>query len=139
MAEETAWRLLRRYGVVFRDLVAREWLPGGWRTVHHALRRLEARGQVRGGRFVSGFVGEQFALPDAITPLRRARDAVAEPLELRVSSCDPLNLAGILTPGARVPASPGRQLVLRDGIPVAVVERGRTTSLERSVFDAIQA
>jgi ATP-dependent Lhr-like helicase len=139
LAEETAWRLLRRYGVVFRDLVSREWLPGGWRTVHHALRRLEARGQVRGGRFVSGFFGEQFALPDAITPLRRARDSAGAPLELRVSSCDALNLAGILTPGARVPASPGRRLVLRDGIPVAVVERGRTTSLEVSVFDARQA
>jgi ATP-dependent Lhr-like helicase len=128
--EETAWRLLRRYGVVFRDLLAREWLPGPWRTIHRALRRLEARGQVRGGRFVAGFVGEQFALPEAITMLRQARGEEPRALEIQVSACDPLNLAGILTPGGRVPAAPDRRLLLRDGLPVAVLERGRTEELE---------
>jgi ATP-dependent Lhr-like helicase len=129
MAEEVAWRLLGRYGVVFRDLIAREFLPGPWRDVHRALRRLEARGLVRGGRFVTGFVGEQFALPDAIPLLRRAPKEESAEVEIRISACDPLNLAGILTPGARVPASPDRRLLLRNGLPAAVVERGRRTEL----------
>jgi ATP-dependent Lhr-like helicase len=128
-ADAAALRLLRRYGVLFRDLVAREWLPEGWRPLHRALRRLEARGRVRGGRFVSGFTGEQFALPEAIPLLRRERTRERSGLELRISSSDPLNLSGILGPGARVAARPGRWLVLRDGWPVALEERGQRVEL----------
>jgi ATP-dependent Lhr-like helicase len=128
-AERSADRLLRRYGVVFRDLLAREWLPDGWRAVHRALRRLEARGRVRGGRFVSGFIGEQFALPDAVPLLRAERTREPNGSEVRVSAADPLNLVGLLTPGPRLPASHTRSLVLRDGLPVAVVERGQRREL----------
>jgi ATP-dependent Lhr-like helicase len=131
--EEAAWRLLRRYGVVFRDLLAREWFPGAWRTIHRALRRLEARGQVRGGRFVAGWIGEQFALPQAVTMLRQARDGASRSVEIQISACDPLNLAGVLTPGRRVAAGPDRRLLLRDGLPVAVLERGETTELGVSI------
>jgi ATP-dependent Lhr-like helicase len=134
-AEEAAWRLLHRYGVVFRDLLAREWLPGVWRDVHRALRRLEARGQVRGGRFVTGFVGEQFALPEAITLLRRGRDDRSPVSEIQISASDPLNLAGILFSGARVPAAPNRRVLLRAGLPVAVIERGRQTEIRPASWD----
>ncbi len=127
--EASAERLLRRYGVVFRDLLAREWIPDGWREVHRALRRMEARGVVRGGRFVTGFTGEQFALPAAIPLLRKARGESQRGREIRVSACDPLNLAGILTPGHRLPSGRGRWLVIDDGLPVAAVERGRRSEL----------
>ena len=128
-AETTAQRLLQRYGVVFRDLLSREWVPGGWREVHRALRRFEARGLVRGGRFVAGFIGEQFALPEAVASLRRERKREPSGNEIRVSAADPLNLAGILTPGARVPAGHTRWLIYRGGLPVAVIERGRRSEL----------
>jgi len=129
LAEATAWRLLHRYGVIFRDLLGREWLPDRWRPVHAALRRLEARGLVRGGRFVTGFTGEQFALPEAIPPLRRARSKPEEGAILRVSAADPLNLVGILTPGARVPAGHTRWVIFRDGLPIAVEDRDGRTEL----------
>lgn len=116
-AEAAAFRLLRRYGVVFRDLLAREDVGPGWRAVHRALRRLEARGEVRGGRFVSGFTGEQFALPDAVPLLRSVRREPGNGLEVVICAADPLNLAGILTPGPKVPAGSGRKLVIRDGLP----------------------
>ncbi len=132
LVEETAWRLLHRYGVVFRDLLAREWLPAGWRPVHSALRRLEARGLVRGGRFVSGFSGEQFALPEAIPALRRVRAKPDESALVRVSAADPLNLVGILTPGPRVPAGHTRWVVFRDGLPIAVEDRDGVTDLVSS-------
>ena len=128
-AEQSARRLLRRYGVVFRELLAREWVPEGWRDVHRALRTLEARGLVRGGRFVSGFTGEQFALPEAVPLLRKQRDRARPGHELRVSAADPLNLQGILTPGPRVPAGHARWLVFRDGIPVSAIERGQRVGL----------
>jgi ATP-dependent Lhr-like helicase len=130
LAEAAAERVLRRYGVVFRDLLAREWLPGGWRQVHRALRRLEARGTVRGGRFVTGFTGEQFALPEAIPELRAQREREPDGKEILVSAADPLNLVGVLTPGPRVPAGHTRCIVFRDGFPVAVLERGRRRALE---------
>jgi ATP-dependent Lhr-like helicase len=129
-AERTAARLLARYGIVFRDVLARESLPDGWRPLHRALRRLEARGLVRGGRFVTGFVGEQFAAPEAIPALRAERSRPRSEEELLVSASDPLNLAGILTPGARVPAGHTRALVLRDGLPAAVIERGARRDLD---------
>ncbi len=129
-AEALAWRLLRRYGVVFRDLVAREWLPEGWRAVHSALRRLEARGLVRGGRFVTGFTGEQFALPDAIPRLRRVRARPDSGEIVRVSAADPLNLVGVLTPGPRVPAGHTRWITFRDGLPIAFEDRDGRTELD---------
>jgi ATP-dependent Lhr-like helicase len=129
LAEATAWRLLHRYGVIFRDLLVREWLPDRWRPVHSALRRLEARGLVRGGRFVTGFTGEQFALPEAIPVLRRMRSKPDEGAIVRVSAADPLNLVGILTPGPRVPAGHTRWLIFRDGLPIAVEDRDGRTEL----------
>ncbi|MGB7217747.1 MAG: DEAD/DEAH box helicase [Vicinamibacterales bacterium] len=100
-AEKFARQLLARWGVVFRDLMARETLAPAWRDLLMALRRLEARGEIRGGRFVSGFLGEQFALPEAVDLLRVVRRA-ASSLSIGVVSADPLNLAGIITPGPRI-------------------------------------
>ncbi len=99
--EAFARQLLRRWGVVFRDLLARETIAPSWRDLLMALRRMEARGEIRGGRFVSGFMGEQFALPEALESLRdiRRRPSIAA---LVVAAADPLNVAGIVTPGARV-------------------------------------
>jgi ATP-dependent Lhr-like helicase len=88
---------------------------------------MEARGTVRGGRFVSGFIGEQYGLPDAVDALRRVRRASREGESVRISATDPLNLAGIITPGPRVAALPRNALVLRDGIPVSVEEGRRIT------------
>ncbi len=127
--EGTARRLLARYGVLLREVCARERRLPPWRKLLYALRRLEARGEVRGGRFVEGFIGEQFALPEAVRMLRGERGRQAAGAELRVSAADPLNLAGVLTPGARVPAGHSRHVVLRDGVPVAAIERGRRSEL----------
>jgi ATP-dependent Lhr-like helicase len=116
--EAVARQFLARWGVVFRDLMARETIAPPWRDMLQVLRRLEDRGEVRGGRFVSGFAGEQFALPEAVDLLRviRRRDAAPPPL---VSAADPLNLSGILLPGARVSALSGA--TVRVGEPVAAV------------------
>jgi ATP-dependent Lhr-like helicase len=114
--------LLCRYGVLFRDLLARESNAPRWRDLLPVLRRLEARGEIRGGRFVGGPFGEQYALPEAVESLRIAR-RLSETREseepIRVAAADPLNLAGILVPGERVAAVPGRDLRFRNG---AVVE-----------------
>jgi len=115
LADRVAGQLLARYGVVFRDLVARESFSTPWREVLRALRRREARGTARGGRFVAGFVGEQYALPDAVDALRRVRRTERIGDTVRVRACDPLNLAGIVTPGPRVPSTHGPWLVFRDG------------------------
>ena len=122
-AEATARQLLHRYGVVFRDLVARESSLPPWREVLVALRRLEARGEIRGGRFVTGFVGEQFALPEALDELRAARHPGTGDAT-RVPATDPLNLVGILTPGARLPAVLGNAVLFLDGQAVATLEAG---------------
>ncbi|MFQ5513979.1 MAG: DEAD/DEAH box helicase [Myxococcota bacterium] len=127
--EAAAWRLLRRYGVVFRTLLLRERGPWSWRDLHRAFRKLEAQGQVRGGRFVSGFTGEQFALPEAIPLLRRVRKLETDERELWVSATDPLNLVGVLTPGPRLPASPSRGVIYQGGLPVAILEAGRRQPL----------
>jgi ATP-dependent helicase Lhr and Lhr-like helicase len=100
--EAFARRLLTRWGVVFRDVIARETLAPRWRELLIALRRMEARGEIRGGRFVAGFVGEQFALPEAIEALRAARRAGDEAPAVRLGVYDPLNLSGIILPGAAV-------------------------------------
>jgi ATP-dependent Lhr-like helicase len=105
--------------VVFRDLLVRETLAVSWREILWALRRLEARGAIRGGRFVTGFVGEQYALPGAVDALRRTRRLERTGEIVRVSGVDPLNLVGVLTPGPRVPALRTQQVVYRDGAPVA--------------------
>jgi ATP-dependent Lhr-like helicase len=118
LAEALAEQLLVRWGVVFHDLLARESFSVPWREVIWALRRMEARGTARGGRFVTGFSGEQYALPDAVDLLRsvRRRQLVGE--VIRLSAADPLNLVGIILPGARIPAIQANSLVLRDGVPV---------------------
>jgi ATP-dependent Lhr-like helicase len=118
--EARAAQLLRRYGILWRDLLARE-AASPWRELLPDLRRAEARGEIRGGRFVAGFTGEQFALPEAVEKLRETRRLGDEGRGTLVvlSSCDPLNLAGILTPGPRIPAAAGGRIVLQDGLAVA--------------------
>ncbi len=112
--ESAARVLLCRYGVVFRDLLARESTAPKWRELVGMLRRLEARGEVRGGRFVSGVSGEQFALPEAAESLRAARSTTGESV-VTIAAGDPMNLVGILIPGERVPAVPGRSVSLHNG------------------------
>ena len=118
--EHVARILLRRYGVVFWRLLEREpgWLPP-WRDWLPVLRRMEARGEVRGGRFVDGLAGEQFALPEAIPLLREIRRRPADGSLVRVSAVDPLNLCGTLLPGEKVPAVAGNRILFQDGLPVA--------------------
>ena len=115
LAERVAEVLLRRYGVVFRDVVAAESFRVPWREVLRALRRFEARGTVRGGRFVSGFVGEQFALPEALEALRRVRKSPRTGERVRIAASDPLNLTGTILPGPRIPAVRDRSFELEDG------------------------
>ncbi len=115
--ESAAKMLLARYGVLFRDLLVRESNAPKWRDLLSILRRLEARGEVRGGRFVSGFGGEQFALPEAVESLRAARSRES-PEIIQVAAADPMNLAGIVVPGDRVPAVPGRCVRFLHGVAV---------------------
>ena len=114
-AEQIVQILLQRYGVVFRDVVTGESITLPWRELLRALRRLEARGVVRGGRFVTSFVGEQFALPEALEALRRVRRAPRNGERVRISAADPLNLTGIILPGPRIPAVQDRTVELVDG------------------------
>jgi ATP-dependent Lhr-like helicase len=117
--------LLRRYGVVFRKLLERETLLPPWRDMLRVLRRLEARGEIRGGRFVDGFSGEQYALPDAVGRLRAIRKQPKKGTLVSVSAVDPLNLIGIAVPGERgerLAALSGNRLLYRDGEPIAVQE-----------------
>jgi ATP-dependent Lhr-like helicase len=113
--EATCWMLLRRYGVVFRELLARETMVPKWRELCMAFRRLEDRGDVRGGRFVTGFIGEQFALPVAVESLRAIRREQTKGEMITISAADPLNLVGIVVPGERVPAISGRYVSFCDG------------------------
>ena len=122
IAETIAWQLLRRYGVVFRRLVQRETLLAPWRDILRVYRRLEARGEIRGGRFVGGFSGEQYALPEAIGLLRSTRREQGGDELIAVSGADPLNLVGILTPGETVPAITTNRILYRDGVPIVVKE-----------------
>ena len=112
--ESFARMLLARYGILFRDLLTRESNAPKWRDLLGILRRLEARGEVRGGRFVTGFGGEQFALPEAVDSLRAARNRESADL-IAVAAADPLNLAGIILPGERIAAVPGREVRYRNG------------------------
>src|SRR6202034_2475541 len=106
--------LLKRYGVVFREMVARETMAAGWRELLIALRRLEDQGEIRGGRFVSGFLGEQFALPVAVESLRASARQPVSGEVVTISAADPLNLVGILIPGDRVSSSSGKAITLVD-------------------------
>jgi ATP-dependent Lhr-like helicase len=120
--ETQARALLARYGVVFRRLVAREANAAPWRALARAYRRLEARGEIRGGRFVTGMSGEQFALPEAVERLREVRRTAMDGRLITISAADPLNLAGILDPGDRVRTITAHRIVYRDGIPLAALE-----------------
>ena len=125
--EAVARQLLRRYGVVFRRLLEREAALPPWRDLLRVYRRLEARGELRGGRFVAGFSGEQYALPEAVGMLR-SRRGMSDGELVSLSAADPLNLVGIILPGRGVPALAGNRILFRDGVPVAVAE-GRETRL----------
>jgi ATP-dependent Lhr-like helicase len=136
--EHVAHTLLRRYGVVFWKITAREapWLPP-WRELLRVLRRLEARGEIRGGRFVASVSGEQFALPEAVRLLREARRAPPADAFVSVSAADPLNLVGTVLPGPRLPALATNRVLLRDGVAIAALVAGEIQWLER--LDAADA
>ncbi len=130
--EHIARVLLRRYGVVFRKLLEREAGLPPWRDLHYVYRRLEARGEIRGGRFVSGFSGEQFALAEAVGALRRystVREKSGVVERVCIGAGDPLNLVGILVPGDKVARLPGNRVLFEDGVPVAVQCSGETRYL----------
>jgi len=135
--EHIARVLLRRWGVVFWKLLQREaaWLPP-WRELRRVYQRLEARGEIRGGRFVEGVVGEQFALPEAVEALRRVRKREHDGVPVAISGADPLNLVGGVLPGAKVPALATSRIVYRDGLPVAVQVAGEVTLLQALEPDA---
>jgi ATP-dependent helicase Lhr and Lhr-like helicase len=130
--EHVARTLLRRWGVVFWRLLAREadWLPP-WRDLLMCFRRLEARGEIRGGRFVAGFTGEQYAAPEAIGLLRDTRRKPNTQNYVSLSAADPLNLVGIVTPGARLPALSSNRVLYRDGVPIALLSGGEVRFLEQ--------
>ena len=115
--EHVARLFLQRYGIVWRDLVVREPLSPSWRELLYVYRRLEVRGEIRGGRFLSGFAGEQFALPDAVDIARAVRRAQTTGHRIVISAVDPLNLTGLVTPGPRVPAILGNVVGYVDGVP----------------------
>lgn len=140
--EYVALTLLRRYGVMFWRLLEREapWLPS-WRELLPVYHRLEARGEIRGGRFVAGFSGEQFALPEAIPLLREVRRRPHDGALVCLSGIDPLNLCGTLLPGDKVPALGGNRILFRDGLPVAHIVAGKIgypapPGAERELFHA---
>jgi ATP-dependent Lhr-like helicase len=120
--EATCWMLLKRYGIVFRDVLARETNLPTWRELLMAFRRLEDRGEVRGGRFVDGFLGEQFALPVAVESVRAMKKMTLSGETVTISAADPLNLVGILVPGERVPAISGRTVTFADGVAALATE-----------------
>jgi ATP-dependent Lhr-like helicase len=131
IVEHIAHALLRRYGVVFWRLLEREaaWLPP-WRELLRVYRRLEARGEIRGGRFVAGFAGEQFALADAVGLLREMRRRPATGEWVSLCAADPLNLVGILTPGPKLPGLAGNRVLFRDGLPIALYAGGTVDFVE---------
>jgi ATP-dependent Lhr-like helicase len=136
--EAIARILLKRYGVVFRVLLQRESHLPPWRELVRVYRRLEARGEIRGGRFVTGFGGEQFAAPDAVGRLRAVRKSENTGELAILSAADPLNLVGILTPEARVAAIYRSRILFQDGLPIAAVEGGQVRRLADSALDEPQ-
>ena len=123
--EAVARTLLRRYGVVFKPLLVRESITVPWRDLLREFRRLEARGEIRGGRFVAGFTGEQYALPEAVETLRRVRRAPADGAIVTLSAADPLNLTGVVCLGERVSATASTRIAFRDGVPIATLTGSR--------------
>jgi len=130
--------LLRRYGVVFRRLLEREGPMPPWRDLLREYRRMEGRGEIRGGRFVSGVTGEQFALPDAVERLRSVRRAGPSGSWIVVGGGDPLNLVGLLVPGPRIPQAGGTRILYRDGAAIAVREAGKAGDI-RPLVDLDEA
>ncbi len=128
VTETLARQLLQRYGLVFRELLARETRCPPWRLLLQTYRRMEARGEIRGGRFVSGFVGEQYALPDAVDAMRNVRRLAPDTEPVMVSCTDPLNLVGILTPGPRVPVQSRQFIAYLNGAPVEIGPLGNVLS-----------
>ena len=136
--EKFARVLLRRYGVVFRRLLERESLPVSWYELGRVYRRWEARGEIRGGYFVGGISGEQFALPEAIGLLRSIRKRSSNGELITLSAADPLNLQGILTPGPRIPAFTANRIFFRDGLPIAALEAGEIRKLSDEPISDLQ-
>ena len=128
--EAACWMLLRRYGIVVRDVLAREANLPPWRELLAAFRRLEDRGEIRGGRFVDGFLGEQFALPVAVESVRAMRKLDSAQGTITLSAADPLNLVGILVPGERVPAISGNSITFRGGAAIALPQVAASTENE---------
>ena len=130
--EHIAWTLLKRYGVVCWRMLEREaaWLPP-WRDLLRVYHRLEARGEIRGGRFVAGLSGEQFALPDAVGLLRKVRKQATDGALVSICGGDPLNLLGSVIPGAKVPALTGSRILFRDGVPIATLIAREVSFLEK--------
>jgi ATP-dependent Lhr-like helicase len=128
--EMLAWTLLRRYGVIFRRLLAREGSGVPWRELARVYRRLEARGEIRGGRFVTGLSGEQFALPDAVDRLREIRRTPADDALVTISAADPLNFVGILTDGERSRTATSGRIVYHRGVAVSALEGDMLKALQ---------
>ncbi len=137
--EIIARALLERYGVVFRRVLERESGLPSWRDLLHVYRRLEARGEVRGGRFVAGFSGEQYALPAAVSALRLSRNEPPRDHLVSIASADPLNLLGIITEGERVSSNASHRVLFRDGVPVAVVAGKHARRIDGLPLDADEA
>jgi ATP-dependent Lhr-like helicase len=137
--ETFARALLRRYGVVFRRMLTRESNAVPWRDLTRVYRRLEARGELRGGRFVSGMSGEQFALPEAVEELRSVRRTPAAGKIVAISAADPLNLAGIVTAGERIRAAARTRIAYRDGVAIAIWERDAVRELTPLDGDTAQS
>jgi ATP-dependent Lhr-like helicase len=136
--EKFARTLLRRYGVVFRRLLERESLGVNWYELGRIYRRWEARGEIRGGYFVAGISGEQFALPEAIGLLRSIRKGPTNNELITLSAADPLNLQGILTPGARIPALTASRILFHDGLPIAALEAGEIRKISDAPVSDLQ-
>ncbi|MEO6197102.1 MAG: DEAD/DEAH box helicase, partial [Dehalococcoidia bacterium] len=136
LAEAWAEQLLFRYGVVFRDLVKQESFTVPWREILRALRRMEAQGTIRGGRFVSGFYGEQYARPEAVEALRAVRRTEKTGELVRVSAVDPLNLTGIITSTPRIPAIHTKSVLYRDGVPLSEEETADVVADQRRLVAA---
>jgi ATP-dependent Lhr-like helicase len=138
-----AHQYVRRYGILCREFLIRETSAPPWRELLGILRRSEARGEIRGGRFIAGLDGEQFALPEAVDQLRMQRGKELRGQYVKISACDPLNLVGILTPGPRIAAIPGNRILYRDGTLIAAYENERVRVLtqveekERTVLERL--
>ena len=133
-----AWQLLRRWGVVFRDLLDREPAAPSWGRLVQTYRRLEARGELRGGRFVSGVGGEQYATPEAVEQLRSVRDKAPDGNILVLAAADPVNLCGLITTETRIPITHTNTVALRDGRLLATCQAGEIQWLAEATLDEIE-